>query len=236
MDIPGYRLVRSDHPSNDKRVSVCFCFKSSLQIHIPNISTLHECINLKITFDGKLCNLICLFRSPSQNMEEFETFVKNLELNLEFIFNKNPYLTAVVGDFNDKSHIWYKGDKTTASGSKFEIMTFHYGLTQIINKPTHILEDSASCIDLVFTSQPNMVIDSGVHSSLHPNSHHQFLFAKFDLKIYYPTRVSHCKYANTTQIKNAFVSFNWEQALSNSSIDKKISVLNEIIINVITFQ
>ena len=48
-------------------------------------------------------------------MEEFETFVKNLELSLEFIFNKNPYLTIVIGDFNAESYNWYKGDKTTAS-------------------------------------------------------------------------------------------------------------------------
>ena len=44
-------------------------------------------------------------------MEEFETFVKNPELNLEFIFNKNPYLTVVIDEFNAKSHNWYKGDK-----------------------------------------------------------------------------------------------------------------------------
>ena len=105
-------------------------------------------------------------------------------MNLEFIFNKNPYLTVVIGDFNAKSHNWYKDDKNTASGSKLEVMTSHYGLTQIINEPTHILEDSSFCIDLVFTSQPNMVLGSGVHSSLHPNSHHQIVFAKFDLKFF----------------------------------------------------
>ena len=64
---------------------------------------LHECINLEITVDGKLCNLICLYRSPNQNMEELEMFVKNLELNLEFIFSKNPYLSVVTGNFNAKS-------------------------------------------------------------------------------------------------------------------------------------
>ena len=42
------------------------------------------------------------------------------------------------------------------------------------------------------------------------------------------------KYANTAQIKNAFASFNWDRALSNSSIDKKISILNETIINVMS--
>ena len=145
-------------------------------------------------------------------MEEFETFVKNLELNLELIFTKNPYLTVVIGDFNVKSHNWYKGDKNTASGTKLEIKTSHYELIQIINQTAHILEDASSCIDLIFTSQPNMVLDSRIHSSLHPNSHHQIAFAKFNLKFYYPPpyerRVWHYKYANTAQIKNAFASFN----------------------------
>ena len=119
-------------------------------------------------------------------MEEFETFIKNLELNLELIFTKNSYLTVVIGDFNVKSINWYKDDKTTANGTKLEIMTFHYGLTQKINEPSRILEDASSCIDLNFTSQRNMFLDSGVHSSLHPNSHHQIVFAKFNLNAYYP--------------------------------------------------
>ena len=144
MDIPGYRFIQYDHPSYDKRGGVCVYFKSSLPIQILSISMLHECINLEINIDDKLCNLICLYMSPSQNMEEFETFIKNLELNLELIFTKNSCLTVVIGDFKVKSDNWYKGDKTTASGAKFEIMTSHYGLTQIINEPIHILEDASS--------------------------------------------------------------------------------------------
>ena len=132
-------------------------------------------------------------------MEEFETFIKNLELNLEPIFIKNPCLTVVIGDFNVKPSNWCKGDKTTASGTKLEIMGSHYGLTQIINEPAHI-EYASSCIDLILTSiflHPNMVLDNGVHSSLHSNSHHQIVYAKFNLKFYYPPsyerHVSHYK-------------------------------------------
>ena len=44
-------------------------------------------------------------------MEVFERFIKILDLNLEFIFNKNPYLTVVISDFNPKSRNWEK--KTT---------------------------------------------------------------------------------------------------------------------------
>ena len=63
----------------------------------------------------------------------------------------------IIGHFNAKSHKWYKGDKTTASRSKLEIVSSHYGLTQIINEPAHIIKNSSSCIDLAFTSQRNMV-------------------------------------------------------------------------------
>ena len=91
-------------------------------------------------------------------------------------------------------------------------------------------------IDVIFISRPNMVLDGGVHSSLHVNSHHQTIFSKFNLKAYYPPpyerHVWRYKCANTAQIKNALPSFNWKKALSNSSIDKKIYILNETIINV----
>ena len=61
------------------------------------------------------------------------------------------------------------------------------------------------------------------------------MFAELDLKDFHglhnKCHVWHYKYANTAQIKNERASFNWKQALSNSSIDKKISILNETIVN-----
>ena len=50
----------------------------------------------------------------------------------------------------------------------------------------NILENSSSCIDLIFTTQPNTLLESGVHHSLDQNCHHQIIFAKFNLKVYYP--------------------------------------------------
>ena len=48
----------------------------------------------------------------------------------------------------------------------------HFGFSQIINEPTHVLNNTSSCIDLIFTSQSNLVMYSGVDPSLHPNCHH----------------------------------------------------------------
>ena len=68
----------------------------------------------------------------------------------------------------------------------FDTLTCSHGLHQLINKPTHLLDSSSSCIDLIFTSLPNLDMESGVQSSFHPNCHHQLVFPKFVLSIYYP--------------------------------------------------
>ena len=51
---------------------------------------------------NKLCNFISLYRSPSQSSDEFKNFVYNLDLTLETLTQKNPFLTVMIGDFNAK--------------------------------------------------------------------------------------------------------------------------------------
>ena len=47
---------------------------------------------------NKLCNFISRYRSPSQSSDEFENFVYNLDLMLEALTQKNPFLTVIIGD------------------------------------------------------------------------------------------------------------------------------------------
>ena len=127
-------------------------------------------------------------------------------------------LLLYFGDSNAKSKDRCPIDITSFEGSEHDFLTSQFGLSQIIKEPTHILDNSRSCIDLIFTSQPNMVIDSGVHASLHSNCHHQIIYAKFDLKIIYPPpyerMVWHFKDANSDHIKSAINIFDWESALN----------------------
>ena len=167
LQIPGYNLYRVDHPSNIKRGGVCIYYKISLLLKIKNIQYLQECINFEIKIKDKLCNFITLYRSPNQCQDDFESFINNFELNLDSIKTNNPFLTVILGDFNAKSSLWYNNDITTYEGSKTDGVTSQFRLQQIIKEPTHIIGDSSSCIDLIFTTQANLVMESGVHSSLH---------------------------------------------------------------------
>ena len=237
LEIAGYNLVREDHPSNSKRGGVCVYYKSSLPFRVINVKYLQESISFELRIGGKCCKFSCLYRSPSQTQDEFETFLKNFESTLDKIHENNPFMTVVLGDFNAKSNNWCKADVTSLEGSKIDTITSSYGLNQLIQEPTHILNSSSSCIDLIFTSQPNLVMESGIHSSLHSNCHHQIVFAKFNLSIFYPPpyerTVWYYERANTELMRRAIDQFDWLRALSNVNVDEKVYFFTKTLLNII---
>ena len=80
-------------------------------------------------------------------------------MNLDDSFNSNPFVTTGIDDFNSKSNNWSESDdRSIIEGSKIDFLTSQLGLSQTIKEPTHILKHSFSCIDPIFTSQPNMVL------------------------------------------------------------------------------
>ena len=50
-----------------------------------------------------------------------------------------------------------------------------------------LLDRASHSFDFIFTFYPKLVMESGLQPLLHPNYHHQIIYAKFKLKIYYPT-------------------------------------------------
>ena len=96
-------------------------------------------------------------------------------------------------------------------------MTSKFGLSQIIKEATHILESSFSWIDLIFTTQPNVVVESGVHPSLHPPS--------------YPWEIWHYQQENTELIRRAITDFNWDRAFLNTNVNERICIFSNAIIN-----
>ena len=236
LDIPSYTLVRADHPSDSKRGGVCVYYKSSLPIIVLNISTLSECIILELSFNNKKLLFSTLYRSPSQSTEDFESFLENFEQVLLQMNNRDPFLTSVLGDFNAKSSNWWSGDNTSHEGLQIDSLTSFYGLHQIISEPTHILNNTSSCIDLIFTSQPNLVSNSGVYSSLHNNCHHNIIYAKFNLKIEYPPPYERLVWnyskADITSIQKSASQFNWENSFMYLTLDEKIDLFNSTLLNI----
>ena len=115
-------------------------------------------------------------------------------------------------------------------------MTSSYGLTQIISEATHILPNSSSCIDLLFTNQPNMITSSGVLPSIHPNCHHQIIYANINFKIFFPPPyerlVWHYERADVDAIRQSINNINWDRVFFNLNVNSQVDIFNEYIMNI----
>ena len=93
--LSGYNSVRADQPSNAKKGGVWIYFKNSLPLKVLDIQLLQECINFEIKIADLPVN------------PKIESFADNLELNIDSIVHRIPYLIVVLGDFNAQTKEWY---------------------------------------------------------------------------------------------------------------------------------
>ena len=130
-----------------------------------------------------------------------------------------------------------KIDTTSHEGPMIDAVTSNYGLHQLIQEQTHIRNFPSPCIDLIFTSQPNLFMESGVHSTLHRNCHHQVVFAKFNFYILYPSPYERTVWfyekANAELIQSAINEFDWTKALPNVSVDEKVCYFTKKLLDII---
>ena len=187
IDIEGYKLILADHPDNIKRGGNCIYYKKSFPVQIINQHHLKEALLLEMSYKNKKVIVSVIYRSPSQSTDEF---LSNFENVLNDISKRKPSLSVITGDFNSRFSSCLSKDTDTIEGLKLSSLISSNGLPQLTNELTHIQTNSASCNDLIFTDQENLPVNSGVHSSLHPNCHYQIAHSSFNLNIYYPHRIN----------------------------------------------
>ena len=159
-------------------------------------------------------------------------------MSLENIVQRKPFRVVAVGDFKVKSSKWRCQYKSTLEGNAINNITSQFGLCQAIKEPAHILNTLSSCIDLIFTSLRNLIIDLGIHSSQNPNYYHQIVCTQFSFEITHPRpylqEVWHYKDANIELIRRAINGFNWTRAFSNTSVNEKVNIFNNTILNILS--
>ena len=93
----------------------------------------------------------CLYRSSSQNHDEIEHFCTNFDLVLSNVNNFYPTCSIVSCDFNAKCSKWFTSDKNNTSGIELDNITMKSGYNQMIDTPTHYINVSSSCTDLILS-------------------------------------------------------------------------------------
>ena len=230
-------MIRADHSSGSKRGGVCIYYKE----HIPlikrdDICTLDNCLVTEIRSQGEKSFLTCVYRSPSQTQDEFEDFCTKFDLLMSNINAEIPLCSVITGDFNARSKRWWKNDITNLAGQEIDSLTSSAGYKQLIDKPTHVINNSMSCIDFLFCTNQNVISNVGVDISLFKKCHHNIIHGKFDIRIplppVYVREVWDYSKANVENIKKAVSYFNWKRAFQNLSVDEKVELLNETLLNI----
>ena len=67
-------------------------------------------------------------------------------------------------------------------GKELDIITSTAGYSQIVDKPTDFTNNSSSCIDLIFASNPSILVDSGIEKSLSSSCHHDIIYGKINFR------------------------------------------------------
>ena len=111
-----------------------------------------------------------MYRSPAfdHNSPNFQTFLSDFRNLNAKIKAENPFTTFFTGNFNAHSLYWWTDGDTTPEGSEIEHLLSSLGLFQVVSEPTNFEPNkNPSCIDLVITDQPNLILDSGMHLWIH---------------------------------------------------------------------
>ena len=155
---------------------------------------------------------------------------------LSSVLSSKAQFNVILGDFNARSSSWWSNDITNPNGILIDSLTTTDGFKQLISDATHILPQSLSCIDLIFTDQPNYVIDSGTNPFLNQNCHHQITFCKLNLKVEYPPPhlrlVWNFKKSNNGAVKRAIELVNWNFLFSHSNVHEQVVIFNQTLMNI----
>ena len=116
--------------------------------------------------------------------------------------------------FNARSSSWWPKDINTTGELSLYSLRSTNGFDQLLNEPKHIQIKSSYCIYLLFTDQPNLTVNFGVHSSLHPNCHHEMVHSSFNLNASQPPPIISStnmglRKAYLTIIRKAVELVNW---------------------------
>ena len=83
-----------------------------------NLPYLQEALLLELNDQEEKIITSNLYHSPSQNSEEFESFLTSFEHLLSDINARKPSVSVVLGDFNAGSTSWWSNDIDLLEGTK----------------------------------------------------------------------------------------------------------------------
>ena len=142
----------------------------------------------------------------------------------------------VTGDFNACCSRWCKNDITKLQAQELDSLTLSAGYDQITDKPNRVINNSMSCIDLIFCTSQSAITNHGVDISIFDKCNHNIISGKINTRVSLPPtyvqEVWDYKKANIENIKKGIPNFDWNKAFENLSVDEKLELLNKTLLSI----
>ena len=93
-----------------------------------------------------------------------------------------------------------------------------------------------SCIDLIFCTNENIISNRGVDVMIFEKCHHNIIYGKINIwELLLPAYIREIwdySKANIENINKTISNFNWTKAFENLSVDEKVELNNEALLNI----
>ena len=195
---------------------------------------LAEGIVTEIVLGGKKFFFVTLYRPYRMSADDFEMFIQRVELLTGYMRDGKLHCIIFVGDFNSRCKQWWPEDDEDHQRIALNEFIKSNILFQLIDQPTHILENSKSCIDLVITNQPSLF---GVHPSLFRGCHHEIIFGKVAVSVPHPSiyiwRMWDYKVADVLPICESLMNTDWYLEFGDLEPNVMVHKFTEIVVSII---
>ena len=101
---------------------------------------------------------------------------------MTLIDQESPYTVIATRDFNCRSRLWWPDDVSNIKEELSEPLKSSLDLHKLVSEPAYFIGNSKLCINLIFTDQPNLFVETEVHPYIDPLSHHNITSGKINIR------------------------------------------------------
>lgn len=111
------------------------------------------------------------------------------------------------------------------------------GYSQMSHKPTHFINESSPCIDLIFYFKYQFCKKNcGNELSIYEKCHHNIIYEILSFNVPFPNpyyrEIWNRKYANTESIRKTISMLDWSKASLDRIANEKCQILSNDLLNV----
>ena len=161
------------------------------------------------------------------NLSERGIFIGVIFIGCNFLGGNFLWGNFLGGNFPDT-------DKNNIARLEVDNITTTAGYSQVINKPTHFINGTSSCNDLIFSSNMSFKRNYGIEQSIYEKCHHNITYNTLDFSVPLPPPYNReiWDYKTLTLTQKAISNFDWPKAFRNKNANESCKLLTNTFMNI----